>query len=56
MTEADNTQGPYNHTALQSFPIASDRPDMSGKTEVGQAKYPTTSSSKSFKFTGPTVQ
>ena len=27
----------------QSFPIMSDRPDMSGKTEVGPSKYPTTS-------------
>ena len=32
----------------QSFQIASDLPDMSGKTEVGPAKYP--------KHIGPTIR
>ena len=41
-----------SQTLAQSFPIASDRPDMSGKTEVGPAKYPTTSDLQSGYFFG----
>ena len=41
-----------NKYGTQSFPIASDRPDMSGQTEVGPAKYPTTSDLQSGYFLG----
>ena len=34
----------------QSFPITSDRSDMSGKTEVGPTKYPSTSDLQSGYF------
>ena len=34
----------------QSFPVTSDRPDMSGKTEVGPTKYPSTSDLQSGYF------
>ena len=36
----------------QSFPITSDRPDISGKTEVGLTKYPATSDIQSGYFFG----
>ena len=39
-------------SAVPSFPIASDRPDMSGKTEGCPAKYPTTSDLQSGYFFG----
>ena len=39
-------------TLMQSFPITSDRPDMSGKTEVGPTKYPATSDLPSGYFFG----
>ena len=37
---------------LQSFPITLDRPEMSGKTEVGPTKYPATSDLQSGYFFG----
>ena len=39
-------------TRCQSFPIASDRPDMSGKIELGPTKYPATSDLQSGYFFG----
>ena len=36
----------------QSFPITSDRPDMSGETDVGLTKYPATSDLQSGYFFG----
>ena len=36
----------------QSFPITLNQPDMSGKTEVGLAKYPATSDLQSGYFFG----
>ena len=41
-----------SNIGYQSFPIMSDRPEMSGKTEVGPAKYPTTSDLQSDFFSG----
>ena len=40
------------NAGYQSFPITSDRPDMSGKTEVGPTKYPATSDLQSGYFFG----